>query len=764
MTRSEHPLSSHQQRENHTRKIDIFAKHWVKFSDIPVHGDTLSGKQPNDCRLFFENVDGLGVQLHKNTLSDKNLTYYNKLLQRLEVDICGGAESRCHWDMLPSSHSLSKLLELRDGSRFCTGHNTHERFSIKQQGGTFLTTTPQLGEAVMEIGCDDTGLGRWCWMRFAGRQTTTRVVVAYQPCRTRKMAHNSTYAQQMRYWRTKQNYVNPRRLFREQLIANLVKWREEGDKLILMIDSNENMQSGPLSKALKMDSLQMCDVVQSQTNIPGPPTFIRGTRQIDAIWATQDLTITKACFLPFNFALGDHRGILLDISHTSFLGDTMRTISRHTGRRLQCNLPRIKEKYNYHLEVFCRRHNILTKIHNIMTTIPNRVKLKTILEKIDITLGQGMRMAEKRCRKIFAGEVPFSPDVANAGLKIKLWQLIIRYRRGRNINSKYIRRIAKKCKVKGALRCSLTEAKKRRSIAWKKYNKLKKQARRLRDEFLRRKVDDALTTKEKKQISAMIKHEDTRRSWRAINKARGKATQKGVSMVEVTNNGTTTQVTAQPAVEDAIMENNSKRFRLTESTPLMQPYMSNKLGYLADTPFAESVLNGTFNKDPHLDDYTNTFLAMIGDRTNMPQIPISVTCTDFQDYWKGCREKTSSSMSGRHFGHYKAASFSNYLSEIHASMGHITLHSGTYLSRWTKGLSVMLEKIEGVIRVDKLRAILLMEADFNFYNKLIFGHRMILKLELHNRFPLELYGSRGNMSADKIAVNRRLVIDGALIC
>jgi len=45
-----------------------------------------------------------------------------------------------------------------------------------------------------------------------------------------------------------------------------------------------------------------------------------------------------------------------------------------------------------------------------------------------------------------------------------------------------------------------------------KYKKLKKQARRLRDEFLRRKVDDALTSNEKKQISAIIKHEDTRRS------------------------------------------------------------------------------------------------------------------------------------------------------------------------------------------------------------------------------------------------------------
>jgi len=105
-----------------------------------------------------------------------------------------------------------------------------------------------------------------------------------------------------------------------------------------------------------------------------------------------------------------------------------------------------------------------------------------------------------------------------------------------------------------------------------------------------------------------------------------------VSTVEVTENETTKQVIAQPAIEASIMENNSKRFRLTEPTPLMQPYMSNKVGYLADTPFTDSVLTGTYTDDPNLDEYTNAFLTMIGTRPNTTQIPISVTRSDFQAY------------------------------------------------------------------------------------------------------------------------------------
>ena len=67
--------------------------------------------------------------------------------------------------------------------------------------------------------------------------------------------------------------------------------------------------------------------------------------------------------------------------------------------------------------------------------------------------------------------------------------------------------------------------------------------------------------------------------------------------------------------------------------------------------------------------------------------------------------------------------------------------------------------MEGNIRVDKLRAILLMEADFNQLNKLMFGHIMIKQSEANNHIPEEAYDSRVNLSAIQVAVNRRLVID-----
>ena len=47
--------------------------------------------------------------------------------------------------------------------------------------------------------------------------------------------------------------------------------------------------------------------------------------------------------------------------------------------------------------------------------------------------------------------------------------------------------------------------------------------------------------------------------------------------------------------------------------------------------------------------------------------------------------------------------------------------TGVPPERWSYGLAVLLEKIAGFALGNKIRAILVMETDFSFHNKLIFG-------------------------------------------
>jgi hypothetical protein len=114
---------------------------------------------------------------------------------------------------------------------------------------------------------------------------------------------------------------------------------------------------------------------------------------------------------------------------------------------------------------------------------------------------------------------------------------------------------------------------------------------------------------------------------------------------------------------------------------------------------------------------------------------------------------------GLHFSHYKAAATNDALSEIHALFTELAITGESPFSRWESGLSCMLEKTAGVIKVDKLRAILLMEADFNFFTGLMFASRMMHQAEQFGRIPLECYGSRKTHEAIKVAINWHLIAD-----
>ena len=57
----------------------------------------------------------------------------------------------------------------------------------------------------------------------------------------------------------------------------------------------------------------------------------------------------------------------------------------------------------------------------------------------------------------------------------------------------------------------------------------------------------------------------------------------------------------------------------------------------------------------------------------------------------------------------------------------------------------MLEKMFGCVLVAKLRSILLMEADFNSANKLIYGDQMLNVVRDYGYMPEAIYSKKGKM-------------------
>ena len=86
--------------------------------------------------------------------------------------------------------------------------------------------------------------------------------------------------------------------------------------------------------------------------------------------------------------------------------------------------------------------------------------------------------------------------------------------------------------------------------------------------------------------------------------------------------------------------------------------------------------------------------------------------------WK---EKTTTSPSGRHLGHYKAILQEPDLIQYHCIMASLPLTYGFTPKRWTKAIQIMLEKNPGNPLIHRLRGILILEADLNWVLRLIWA-------------------------------------------
>ena len=104
----------------------------------------------------------------------------------------------------------------------------------------------------------------------------------------------------------------------------------------------------------------------------------------------------------------------------------------------------------------------------------------TEYEKLDNIQQNAYRYADKRCRKIRAGEIQYEPDkIQHYGIIIRLCTLIIRKKCDCKVSSRIITRLAKKVDIKDPFNLSIEEAKELRKIARKEYMRNKPNSREL---------------------------------------------------------------------------------------------------------------------------------------------------------------------------------------------------------------------------------------------------------------------------------------------
>jgi hypothetical protein len=281
------------------------------------------------------------------------------------------------------------------------------------------------------------------------------------------------------------------------------------------------------------------------------------------------------------------------------------------------------------------------------------------LQGLDTLCSQGMQYAEKKCRKFVMGKVEYSPVVASTRLRRWLWQKIVHRKQGQKVSISLLRRTARKCGIPNALCVSFAEAQHQFALCDQEYAHLKRRAPELRLEFLRSRASNEtgdISPDSQKAAQHQLRHERQCYEAQHLRQVLGNARGGAISRIEVVQGEVILEVSDQHDVERYTMEMCEARFCLTENTPPMTEPLCSNLGFLGTTVAAQQILAGTYEPAPGVDDETQQFFAEL--QATAPLDPANrISCTitrwDFQKHWRQSRERTSSSVLGLHYGHYK---------------------------------------------------------------------------------------------------------------
>ena len=569
----------------------------------------------------------------------------------------------------------------------------------------------------------------------------------------------------------------PRQQMLKDLTKSIKKWKNKGEQIVLLMDCNEDVRSDNIKKFLAQVEMREA-ILHKHGSQHAPGTHIDGTKPIDGIFTTRSISVQSCGYCSFDEGVigkrTDHRCLWVDLRIPNVFGEKMPPLMKFSGRRVKTSDPRIVQRFNHHYKKFAIKHNLSQRIFNLenKVTCPITETHRLEAEAIASLREQGIQYADKRCRRLFQGLIPFSPEVNDLMLRARFWKLALDKKLGRKISSRLLVRTMRKAKISTPLIELMARSKDSIESELKKscrqYKLAKKSAYNTRRKWLHdlaearsqqeknTKSDDENLAKHIRQIRQV---ESTRRMFRRIKRSVGKTRMSGVSMIQVPDEyGRWVEVTDHQLMVDALIKEYYAKYHQTEATPPMTYPLRHFLGYLGIGHNAQSVLNGKLPQLPGISPYALRLLKKLKRIESFQTIPVGISTKDYQNGWKKAKEATSSGGLTVHFGHCKAMAQDSQLSSMEAAFLSIPLRSGYPYLRWRKGVDCTLIKKANSFRVNKLRTIVLFEADFNFVNKAV-SRKLAYQSEQKNSLAEEQYGSRKNHRSIEHVLNKRLCMD-----
>jgi hypothetical protein len=452
---------------------------------------------------------------------------------------------------------------------------------------------------------------------------------------------------------------------------------------------------------MDLHGLGIKEVVGDFTTKQLGATYFRGRKPIDAIWATSDVTVANACMMPVGYGVGDHHLFVVDFAIETVVGTGLQKIVQPALRCLNMKIEGCTLWNNKVLRKNILRHRLLERMVQAASSNKTKEKILAQLNKLDKEGEAYMKHAKKKCQKLKSGRIPFSPEASLWICQSQVFWLLLWWHAGKIRNWGNLQCMAWRCQINEPFQLSVDNIKLRFWICKEKCKYFQKNGKQHRQQHLNQCLEAAQDWEDEiaeRQILAIIKWEKDQAFWQWLNYALEKHIRgQSVRAVQVEDciGGVIDYKTKESVQEAIFTEVHWKRYNLAEEALICRGALRGQFGYISTSPTAQTILDGTYNFPPNMDEATKElFVENAQIQSIVPPNSVSgvILRERWQQRWKRVKEDTSSSQSGLHFGHYVAGADCKYTSQFHALCISPALRKGIVLERWTNGLSVMLEK------------------------------------------------------------------------
>jgi hypothetical protein len=777
-------------------------------------GDSIH-QSPGDLhRVFFQNLDGLRnnaddmdqyvssmAQFQTSTFcwADHGLALsQDPVRQALHRPILS------HFGMARSASSFSALPPDRTASQ-----------SGYQPGGTFTATTGKwVTRSTGKPLSDPSGLGRWSGLCFSGKKgRKIAILTAYRSPRQAPGAGFGFYDQQYALLLSRGvKKPNVRKQFIIDMISEVNRLQADGFEIILSLDANEtNGQEKVDGIDLLISSCTLHDL-HCLTAATPPATYKYGkNRRIDFMLGSEAVkdAVRRAGYLSYdNGVFSKHRGLFIDIDFEALLG-SVDPIVPSAARGINSEDQPSVDRYIAAFTEYIKDHNLRQRVTELVANAPFMPSqhCKDCYDAIDRDVTRGMLYAEKVAKKP-SGKYAWSPKLREAGLLARYWHLRLREAEKGSSLSIALARLMQRIKTLNIvfdadLHCTAVPELK---LKWKEAQKLLRTVRDKAYDYravhLRSSLeqylnltfaDDESGADENKtkiaRIRRLINIENMRKPFRCIKSQVSPIHGGGLSKLFVPSGIKDAKVAAKHCSPDGsvnreqllkmaqadklsveyttlldsdeieleLLRYNHEWFQQASDTPFGHGELYNMLGYSGLTEEAHAVAEGdcVAHLGIPMSKEVQLFLEECSRPDHVPSVETVITTKDFVDSIKAWKEKTSTSPSGRHLGHYRTAILDKDLVSLHTDLLNLPITYGFAPERWTHSVTPLIEKDEGLPYLTRLRVIHLFEADYNLFLKIVFGRRMVANAEKAEVLNDQQHGSRPRrMTTDALFLSR----------